>query len=210
MKYDFTLTQEQQELVENHLHLLHWTIRRYIDADETVVGLGYEDLYQEASIGLCRAAATYDGGSAQFSTYAITVIRNHLLDHCRKIQANRKNLPVISMEDHQGELPVSATADETDTVLSEMASAEMLAHFKRRYGGTVRLGIEALEWKVKGYGVSDIAQLYHMRPNYIGACISRAAERLRQEREASEFFLACCETILLPIDEKGYNSPLPK
>jgi RNA polymerase sigma factor (sigma-70 family) len=193
MKYDFMLTSEQSKLVEQNLHLVRWTIRRYIDTDETVVGLGYEDLCQEGAIGLCRAAATFDGASAQFSTYAITVIRNHLLDHCRQIQSSRKNMPVISMDAEQGEaLPVAA-ADDTETMLAEIGSTELLAHFKRKYGGTVRLGIEALEWKIKGYGVSDIAQLYHTKPNYIGACISRAAKKLRWEQETRDFFLSGVE-----------------
>lgn len=200
MKYNFSLTPEQRTLVEAHLHLVRWTIRRYIDTDETVVGLGFDDLFQEGAIGLCRAAATYDGTSARFSTYAVTVIRNHLMDHCRNIQASRKRIPVVSMDDCEGDNPVTpASADDADALLSEIASAELLAHFKRKYRGTARLGIEALEWKVKGYGVSDIAQLYHARPNYIGACVSRSVAKLRQEWETREFFSA-------PVEKEGQLS----
>ena len=34
---------------------------------------------------------------------------------------------------------------------------------------------------------------YQKKPNYIGACISRAAEKLRRERIVREFYTACTE-----------------
>ena len=54
-------------------------------------------------------------------------------------------------------------------------------------------GIEALELRVRGYSCADIAKLYQKKPNYIGACISRAAEKLRRERIVQEFYTACTE-----------------
>ena len=83
MKYDFILTPEQRALAEQNLSLVDKVIARSIHTNEAVCGLGYEDLRQEGCLALCRAAATYDGSSAQFSTYATTLIRNHLLD-CRR------------------------------------------------------------------------------------------------------------------------------
>ena len=82
MKYDFILTSEQQVLVEQHMDLVGWVISRHIRTNEGVYGLGRDDLSQEGALALCRAAATYNGTSAQFSTYAAAVIRNHLLDCC--------------------------------------------------------------------------------------------------------------------------------
>lgn len=43
------------------------------------------------------------------------------------------------------------------------------------------------------YSCTDIAKLYQKKPNYIGACISRAAEKLRRERIVREFYTACTE-----------------
>lgn len=61
------------------------------------------------------------------------------------------------------------------------------------YHGTARLGIEAMELRVRGYSCADIAKLYQKKPNYIGACISRAAEKPRRERIVREFYTACTE-----------------
>ena len=88
MKEHITLTAEQQVLVEEHMQVVHWAIHRCIDVNEGIYGMGYDDLYQEGCVALCHAAASYDAqAGAQFATYAGTVIRNHLLDHCRSLQA---------------------------------------------------------------------------------------------------------------------------
>ena len=78
MKCDFILTRKQQALVEDNLSVIDKAINLFISPNEDVYGLGRSDLYQEGAMALCKAAATYDGKSAQFETYATTVIRNHL------------------------------------------------------------------------------------------------------------------------------------
>lgn len=98
MKFNQALTDGHREIVQQNLRLVHWTIKEYIAVNESICGLGYDDLYQEGSLALCYAAATYQSDGAQFKTYAVTVIRNHLLDHCRRIAAQRKNTPTISLD----------------------------------------------------------------------------------------------------------------
>lgn len=77
----------QDHLMEEHLNCVHWVIHSFIHVSPGVCGLEYDDLYQEGCIALWRAAETYDEQlGAQFHSYAISVIRNHLVDYCRKIQ----------------------------------------------------------------------------------------------------------------------------
>ena len=181
MKFKQPLTSEQQELVEQHTSLIRWTIWKFIDVKEEICGLGYDDLYQEGALALCYAAATYLPGSAQFSSYAVTVIRNHLLDHCRRITAQRRNVPTCPLDapaDADRPPPVREVGliqDDTEQWISALYVAQMLEHGKRRYNGVAKLGIEALELKIKGYSGADIARLYHTKPNHVGAWISRAA-----------------------------------
>ena len=89
MNCDFTLTPAQQALVESGLPVIDKVIRLFIRPDETVCGLGRDDLYQEGAVALCKAASTYDGRSASFDTYAAAVIRNHLLNHCKAVNAGQ-------------------------------------------------------------------------------------------------------------------------
>ena len=65
-----------------------------------------------------------------------------------------------------------------DTLIDQMQTAELLADCKRRYTGVARLGIEALELKIHGYSGADIARLYDVKPNHVGAWISRAAQKM--------------------------------
>ena len=81
------LTAEQQLLVENSLEFVHWTIARLVPKSNC--HMEYDDLFQEGCVALCHAAASYHGGTS-FKTYAITVIRNHLIDCCRKQASWRK------------------------------------------------------------------------------------------------------------------------
>lgn len=187
MKYDFTLTPEQQTLVETNLSVIDKTIRRFIHPDENVCGLGYSDLYQEGALALCKAAATYDGTSAQFSTYATAIIRNHLYNCCKSANTRQKKLPAVSLDidfSEEGRPPPYAepsAPDGVDELLSWMDTADLLADCKRRYSGVARLGVEALELKVKGLSGADIARLYGAKPNEVGAWISRAAQKIRKD-----------------------------
>ena len=185
MKKYVPLTASQQVLVEENMQLVHWTLRRCIDVNESICGMGYDDLFQEGCEALCHAAASYDTqAGAQFPTYAGTVIRNHLLDHCRALQAKRRNAPVISLDDceengQSKEYLISY--DDTDWQMDKLCLAQMLEHGRRTYSGAARLGIEAMELKINGYTGADIARLYGVKPNLVGAWISRAAEKLRKD-----------------------------
>ena len=188
MKWKQPLTEEQRTLAEQNLHLVRWTVQKYINIREEVEGLGLEDLCQEGAVALCHAAATYQAGPVQFKTYAVPVIRNHLVDHCRRITARQKNMPTLSLDAPLDEdkppsqLPLAP--DITKEWDSELYVSRVLEHGKRTYSGVAKLGVEALELKIKGYSGADIARLYHTKPNHVGAWISRAAEKLRSDSVA--------------------------
>ena len=187
MKLDFTLTMEQQALVEANLSVIDKTINLFINPDEDVCDLGRSDLYQEGAIALCKAAATYDGKSAQFDTYATTVIRDHLYNCCKAVNTRQRILPSVSLdagdpdEDGPPRFLEPFTPDGVDELLGRIDTADLLADCKRRYTGVARLGVEALELKVKGLSGADIARMYHTTPNNVGAWISRAAQKIRKD-----------------------------
>ena len=59
---------------------------------------------------------------------------------------------------------------------------DLLAWAEKKYQGVAKLGVKALELKLKGMSISDIAGLYHVPPPHVGAWISRAAQKLRKDR----------------------------
>ena len=180
-----TLNDAQRQLATGHTGVVKWAIYEHINVNENICGFSYDDLFQEGCLYLCGAAATYDGERARFITYAQVVVRNGLLTYCKKILGRQKNF--ISV----GELPPDADDDGNDAaayaakdayekLLADAAVFELLESVKSEYYGIARLGIEALELKVKGYTGADIARLWGVEQNHVGAWISRAKEKLRK------------------------------
>ena len=180
------LNEQQQQLVEKNLTVIHWAIHNFVKINETVFGFEYDDLYGEGCVLLCKAAATYDSEKGRFSAYAQTVVKNGLLSYCR-IMCNRQNRqrllldPKVFEDNEETYAALLAIEDPLDELTSEIDALALLASVKKNYPGIVRLGIEALEWKIKGLSGRDIADLYGVQPNTVGAWISRAAVKLRED-----------------------------
>ncbi len=168
----------RDQLIADHLNCVHWTISNCISINKGICGLEYDDLYQEGCIALWRAAETFDEQQGvQFHSYAIPVIRNHLLDYCRHIQS--RAAPTVSLEKWDAEMAQGGTgAWDGD---SSLFVEQVLAYGKRTYSGVARLSVEALELKIAGYSGADIAELYGVQPNHVGAWISRAAKKLKKD-----------------------------
>jgi len=172
------LNPKEQALVSGHLFIVADVIRYQIRVNENVQGLGYDDLYQDGCVALCRAALTFDG-STLFKTYAQKVVKNQLIDHCRQaLRAYAQTVPLEASDDFLAE----------DDPLPAVALAA-LARAKLHYAGVARQGMEAMELKIKGYSGPEIAALYHAKPNEVGAWISRARQKLLLDKE---FMAAIC------------------
>ena len=178
------LNNEQKKLVENNLDIVKWAIYSHITVNETVYGFGYDDLFQEGCICLCRAAATYNGELAQFETYAQVVVKNGLLTYCKKMWKKHKytvNLSEISPDsDNDADNAVldnPVTEDVYNSFISDTVIFELLESVKPEYSGVTRLGIEALELKIKGYTGAEISELWGVGQNSIGAWILRGQKR---------------------------------
>ncbi|MDO4315053.1 MAG: sigma-70 family RNA polymerase sigma factor [Oscillospiraceae bacterium] len=190
---DIALNSRQRQLVEDHLSVVDWVLLDYIKAHEGVVGLGREDLRQEGYVWLCRAAVSYDGTSASFGTYARKVVHNGLISYCRKINCQPKMLSLDILQPPA--LPDSAaraapgSGDSTDALIDQADAAALLRRLKGKYTGVTKLGIEALELKIKGLNGAEIAALYGVQSNHVSAWISRAAQKLRGDEQ----FLTYCQ-----------------
>ena len=122
------LTAEQQLLVENSLEFVHWTIARLIPKSNC--HMEYDDLFQGGCVALCHAAASYHGGTS-FKTYAITVIRNHLIDCCRKQTSWRKYISEQSLDDPDAGLPTPFCTDHAH--FSGVDTGAVLTSCKKHY-----------------------------------------------------------------------------
>lgn len=178
------MTKQEQQLVEEHLYLVKNIVLSTMSINETVQGLGYDDLYQTGCEALCYAAMRYqvDRG-ASFVTFADVVIKNKLISHCRKI--NRIQAPVLYLDTplaDGSELTFADTLqDENDYSLSNTETFYMLSEAEKNLSGISQKGIDALKLKLMGHTGVEIARYYGVKPNHIAAWISRAISKLRTD-----------------------------
>ena len=176
------LTAAQRELVSENLYLvdkvIHFDIKRNLHNPD----YAYEDLYQTGCIGLCMAAAAYDG-SAPFPAYSRKAVYHHLIDYCRGV--NRHGL--VDCLDAFTDTQLSEAAGSSyESVVDEAAFLvllENISEIKQRYSGVTLKGITALELKLKGLSGTDIARMYGVAPNQVSAWIARAKQRLLSDRD---------------------------
>ncbi len=181
------LNDEQRKLVEAHLYVVEASIRSAIIVNETIYGFEYDDLYQEGCLWLFKAAIHYcPEECAQFATFARTVVTNGLRTYCRLMCNKQKRVITIPNLSDSDEDQLSfenfSAPNHTDDMISELDTMYLLNALKQQYSGTVKKGIEALEWKAKGYSGAEIAKMYGVKPNLVGAWISRAVKKLEQNR----------------------------
>jgi len=79
-------------------------------------------------------------------------------------------------------IEIFSVPDQTEDLVSLIDTMNFLDSLKSQYTGVVRRGIEALEWKVKGYSGAEIADIYGVKPNLVGAWISKAVRKLEKNR----------------------------
>ena len=186
MRKEGILTDEQRCLVAEHMSVVHWVIMSNIHVNERIYGFNYDDLFQEGCVWLCRAAVSYDESLSQFSTYAKKVVCNGLLSYCRGMCDKQRHFTRLELGEH-GELTADGAvfhhADEFSAHISMLETLALLESTKQDYSGIARLGIEALELKLKGSSIKEIAQIYDVPSSHVGAWISRSAKKLRKDQK---------------------------
>lgn len=183
------LNDSQRRLAEQHLNIVSRVICRYIIVNETLFGFEYDDIYQEGCIWLCKAAASFRPElRVPFDAYAEKVVANGLRTYCRLMYGRQKRGCCIPLDADLNitrlilEQAPSPAYHHEEELLAQMDAARLLHHMKREYSGTARLGIEAIELKLKGYSGKEIADMYGVKPNLVGAWISRAKQKLRKNQ----------------------------
>ena len=190
---NISLNNRQQKMVEENLGVVKLAIHKSIIVNDNLYGFEYDDLFQEGCFWLCKAACSFDESrDIKFATYAEKVVTNGLRTYCRIMCGKQKHnilLPAQNEPDESGYSLEQIPADDMlDKLFEEQDVFALLQKCKQQYTGTARLGIEAIEWKVKGFSGAEIAKMYNVKPNLVGAWISRAAMRLKQNHTFMQYF----------------------
>ena len=187
------MDKKQQRLVEDNLHVVKLAIHKNIIVNDSLYGFEYDDLYQEGCIWLCKAAVSFDETrNVKFSTYAERVVINGLRTYCRLMCGKQKHHIQLPAQKEQDEEVFSLDQIPAEDTLEQLFEEQdiyiLLQSMKQQYFGTIRLGIEAIEWKVKGFSGAEIAKMYGVKPNLVGAWISRASSRLKKNSDFMKYF----------------------
>ena len=111
------MTKEQQKLVESNIKLAYKFATQYKNS----YTCEFDDLVQIASVGLCKAAITYDPSkNYKFSTYAYVIMRNEMLQLKRKKRIE-DNYSVLSLDSES----YSDTTNDTEFSLSDVLPSEI-------------------------------------------------------------------------------------
>lgn len=190
---NFSLNAEQNILVEKNLGIVKLAIHKSIIVNDNLYGFAYDDLYQEGCIWLCKAALSYnEARNVKFTTYAEKVVTNGLRTYCRLMCSKQKHYVSLLARSETDDIVYTVKLVSSEELLNRLLEEQdiylLLHSCKQQYTGTVRLGIEAIEWKVKGLSGAEIAKMYGIKSNLVGAWISRAAKKLRQNEIFMQYF----------------------
>lgn len=178
------MNEQERKLVEEHLYLVKNIVLATMSINESVQGLGYDDLFQTGCEALCHAALHYkaDRGAA-FATFADVVIKNKLLSHCRKI--TRLQTTMLYLDAPSPEYPELTLGDtlpeKNDHTLSDFETLYLLTQAGEHYHGVTQKGMNALKLKCRGHTNVEIARYYGVKPNHVAAWLSRAVSKLRAD-----------------------------
>lgn len=206
--YETNLLYNTNALIAQYLSVVDWVIMDYIKVNPQICGLDYADIYQECCLHLCRAAASYPGAPEKFGAYARKVVRNGLISYCRQVCRQEPALPLLEECLSEDGAPSEGPSHLEQKILDQLIREDLfraLHKAHRQSSGVVRLGIEALEFKAKGMDGREIAALYGVKSNHVGAWISRAAlAQLRPPSMARAIPAAQTFQLTVPY---GYTSP---
>lgn len=161
------LTKDQQMKVEQNMGLVGKVM------NDHVYGVSgsytYDDLFQIGCIGLCKAAATDNGGC--FSTYAYRLILNEIRSALRKTKRQREN------ECAMGDLAPTIPERRCDPILR--IELEDILRWARTHGSlTVQKGIDSMELLAAGFTCREIGEREHTAANVVSARVSQARKYL--------------------------------
>lgn len=174
------MDKDKARLVEDNIHVVKAVIKKEIKMNDSDVDLEFNELYQIGCLALCKASITFDETkNTDFFTYAYKLVKNSLLDHCRRVQRKQKHF--VDGGDGMPEVVYDGSGESYEDAQFWKSFASITKYAKSKYTGVVLKGIEAIEFKALGYNGREIADLYGVKVNHVNAWISKARRKLRDD-----------------------------
>lgn len=146
---------DAEKLLTENKNLVYFVLRRYFPSLR-----GDQDLAQEGFIGLWKASLKYDG-RVKFSTFAITCIRNEMLQYLRKQRRAPNAVSLDAPLAHvEGDFSLGDTLEDTEASAFEtkIFADDFMQRLKPQDRRLVELRIAGLGQQVVGEacGISQV------------------------------------------------------
>lgn len=188
------MTAEQKKLIENNIALAGSVARRYLYLFKNSTSYDYDDVFQIASIGLCKAAATYAADAKVcFSSYAYACMRNEILDTV-KYENNAGHLSnnAAPIDDVRERTSIFKLSVDPQDVYESHELYEILQSMLPNVSRPVRVGIEALIAMSNQTLLKDFASENGYNLPYVKQAIFVAKKYLRENKKIARFLELEC------------------
>lgn len=172
MEKDKGLTKEQKEFAEENHNLIYSFLLNK--------GLSFEEYYDIAAIGFCKAVKSYESSRGSFSNYSYICMNNEIGMHWRRTEQRARGYGVILISLDE---PIIGTEDLTvkDTI-PHPESVESLLKYDE-YLEIINslpppMG-EMVSLFIQGYSQSEIAQKTGYSQSYVSRLLKRAYRRIK-------------------------------
>nr|WP_275580413.1 sigma-70 family RNA polymerase sigma factor [Metabacillus iocasae] len=128
----------------------------------------YDEFYQVGVIGLWEAYKKYDPTQGEFSTYAYTMVRGHLLTHLKKVILRQEREPLFTESDRIQEIQVESAPMIEETSLLEAYNT--LSNREKIY---------VKRYMIEGYSMKEIADECGVSYQTVKDWAKRAKTKLR-------------------------------
>lgn len=176
---------EEEQLILDNMHIAKIIARQFFYNPQ--VAYGIEDLEQEAYVALCKAAATYvENSKTQFSTYAYTVIMNHMRESTLRINRPYLKNDILSIEQVDSEF-VSEPSYQTENVVINLVSVQELKRYlvKEQKNSakkkTRQIGLRILQGIIEGKNKTEIMEELGIEPKQYKDCLYQVRKKLKSD-----------------------------
>ncbi len=170
--------------VEENLNLVHHVIwDKFISNTKSRNGkFEYDDLFQVGSIGLVKAARTYQENGAKFSTYAASCIKNEIINYISSETIQKRNKDLMTEEVMRCAFDADAT-DSLGEVENSLYISELFENLEKRNVRNLSVKKSIVMLIYQGYKIPEVAKMLGMPEHKVrwqAKALAKEANRLKE------------------------------
>lgn len=188
------MTKEQEKLVNENIKLAGFVARKFLHYFNNSTAYSYDDVFQIASIGLCKAAETYESDrDCSFSSYAYTVMRNEIADAAKhEYRSNRITNNAQSYDSVCTDYINTPNSTDIQRDYNSKEVFELIEKIGLNASRSVRIGLDALVAVSDGLTLAEYARQNGLSLVVVRQDVMIAKQHLMRSDRFREFYPKLC------------------